>query len=420
MMKPRKPLLIDGSTGEGGGQLVRLACALAAVTSSPVRITNVRGNRDRGGGLKSQHVSAIEWLAKATQAEVDGLMVGSRTLEFRPTAPPTTVKDRKIVITAESRGASALLIFQAVFPYLLFSGNENSDPIELEIHGSTNPSFSPSYEYLDQVLLPTLEERFGIIVERQLRRRAWTIGPIDQGAIWLKFQPISPGRTLKLVKPWNDKKQPGDLDKMKRIDVSILVPFAMREPMENAMVKFLGEEFPDAEVNFIVNENSGHDARMYVLAVAHSESGLRWGRDFLYDRSWKKKQVMTLAKEIAKTVTKRLWEQTVVYTAAVDEYLQDQLVVFQVLAEGRTTYWCRETERWDDKADSNLAKDLDEVDQGLKDLTLGKTERKDKTHEPFGFGSTHTTTARWVASELIPTVQWFNNGTICEGAGISF
>lgn len=260
-------------------------------------------------GLKSQHVSAIEWLAKATQAEVSGLVVGSRTLEFRPVVPPTAVKDRKIVITAESRGASTLLILQAVFPYLLFSGNDNGDPIELEIHGSTNPSFSPSYEYLDQVLLPTLEERFGIVVERQLKQRAWTVGPLGQGAIWLKFQPLSPGQTLKLVKPWDDKSQPGDLNKMKQIDVSILVPHAMREPVENAMVEYLGAAFPEAEINFIVNEDSGHDARMYVLAVAHSESGLRWGRDFLYDRSAKKKQVTTIAKEIAKTVTKRLFEQ---------------------------------------------------------------------------------------------------------------
>ncbi|GAW26074.1 putative RNA 3 -terminal phosphate cyclase protein [Rosellinia necatrix] len=49
-MAPLKSLLIDGCTGEGGGQLVRLACALAAVTSQPIRIINIRGNRDRGGG----------------------------------------------------------------------------------------------------------------------------------------------------------------------------------------------------------------------------------------------------------------------------------------------------------------------------------------------------------------------------------
>ncbi|KAJ8131254.1 hypothetical protein O1611_g2373 [Lasiodiplodia mahajangana] len=415
-MVPRKALLINGCTGEGGGQLVRLACALAAVTSQPIRITNVRGNRTRGGGLKSQHVAAIEWLAKATEAEVDGLVVGSSTLEFRPTVPPTALKNRNIVIMPESRGASTLLIFQAVFPYLLFSGNESGDPIELEIHGSTNPSFSPSYEYLDQVLLPTLEERYNIVVERRLKKRAWTTGPLSQGTIWLKFQPIPPGKTLELVKPWDDKRKPGDLEKMKRIDVSILVPHAMREIMEKAMVERLGAEFPEAEVTFVLNEDSGHDARMYVLAVAHSETGLRWGRDFLYDRSWKKKQATTLAKEIAKTVTKRLWEQTVVHAAAVDEYLQDQLVVFQALAKGRSTYWSRATEKLEVEARPESGND---IDKGLEGLRLDEKMKRDKTHGPFGFGSTHATTARWVASELIPTIQWFNNGTICEGAGIS-
>ncbi|KAI0400935.1 RNA 3'-terminal phosphate cyclase-domain-containing protein [Xylaria palmicola] len=422
-MNPRTPLVIDGCTGEGGGQLVRLACALAAVTSQPIRVINVRGNRPggRGSGLKYQHVSAIEWLARATEAEVDGLVVGSRTLEFRPTAPPTALRDRKIEITPESRGASALLIFQAMFPYLLFAHNESGDPIELEIHGSTNPTFSPSYEYLDQVLLPVLHERFGIMVERQLKKRAWTIGPLTQGTIWLKFQPITPGQCLRLVKPWNDKIQPGDLDKIKRIDLSILVPNAIRGPLENALVDSLGAEFPEAEMSFVVNEESGHDARMYVLAVAHSESGLRWGRDFLYDRSWKRKQATTIAKEMAKKVTKDLWEQTVVHTAAVDEYLQDQLVVFQALAQGRTGYWCRATERLDGETRPDPTEDGgNKMDQGREDVRLDKPMRKDKTGEPFGFGSMHATTARWVASELMPAVQWFNKGTICEGAGISF
>ncbi|KAI1150959.1 RNA 3'-terminal phosphate cyclase-domain-containing protein [Nemania diffusa] len=416
-MEPRQPLLIDGCTGEGGGQIVRLACALAAVTSQPIRITNVRGKRTRRGGLKAQHVSAIEWLAKATEAEVGGLAVGSHTLEFRPTVPPTALKSRHIVIMPEAFGGSALLIFQALFPYLLFSGNESGDPIELEIHGSTNPSFSPSYEYLDQVLLPTLQERFSIMVERRLKKRAWTIGPLAQGTIWLKFKPIPPGQTLKLAKPWNNQKQPGDLD-IPRIDVSILVPRAMQEAVENAMVKYLNLEFAGSEINFVLKEDSGHDARMYVLAVAHSKTGLRWGRDFLYDRSWKGKQPTSLARELAKTVTKRLWEQTVVSTAAVDEYLQDQLVVFQALAQGRTTYWSRATERWDKKSHPGPANAICEINKGLEDLWLDKMKR-DKTHEPFGFGSEHTTTARWVTSELMPTAQWFNDGTICEGAAIS-
>ncbi|KAI3326908.1 RNA 3'-terminal phosphate cyclase [Xylariaceae sp. AK1471] len=418
-MRHRKPLLIDGCTGEGGGQLVRLACALAAVTSQPIRIINVRGNRSRGTGLKSQHVSAIEWLAKATKAEVNGLVVGSRTLEFRPTVSPTALKDRKIEIVAESHGASTLLILQAVFPFLLYAGNENGDAMELEIYGSTNASFSPSYEYIDQVLLPTLQERFGIVVERELKKRAWTLGPLGKGCIWLKFQPIPPGQTLKLVKPWNDKKRQEDY-KMKRVDVSILVPDAVLELLKKAMVGYLSGAFPDADINFVLLEESGHDARMYVLAVAHSESGLRWGRDFLYDRSSKKKKKpMTLADEIAKTVTRRLWEQTVARTAAVDEHLQDQLVVFQALTEGRTSYWSGETEKLDTETRADSAKTVDELSKSYEELNLERRMRKDKTHKPFGFGSTHATTARWVTNELMPAVQWFNNGTICEGAGLS-
>lgn len=392
---------------------MRLACALAAVTSQPIRVINVRANRGQRGGLKAQHVSAIEWLAKATEAEVDGLAVGSQTLDFRPVAPATALKSRNIVIRAEGSAASTLLIFQAIFPYLLFSGNEKGDPVEIEIHGSTNPSFSPSYEYLDQVLLPTLQERFAVVVERRLKKRGFTIGPLAQGVIWLRFQPIPPGQTLRLVKPWNEKPEPGDIDKLRRIDVNILVPLAMLELMEDAMNQYLSAQFPEAEIDFVLKEDSGHDSRMYVLVVAHSESGLRWGQDFLYyHRGAKKRQITTIAKELAKSLTKRLWNQIVVHPAAVDEYLQDQLVVFQALAEGKTTYWSRATERLDTEAHSDLT-------EGLENLRLESWLRKDKTHVPFGFGSRHATTARWVVSELMPTVQWFNDGTICEGAGIS-
>ncbi|KAF6524119.1 hypothetical protein HZS61_012618 [Fusarium oxysporum f. sp. conglutinans] len=67
-----KPVELDGRTGEGGGQVVRVAIAIAALTGQAVTITNVRGNRERGG-LKSQHVTSIQFLAKITDADVEGL-----------------------------------------------------------------------------------------------------------------------------------------------------------------------------------------------------------------------------------------------------------------------------------------------------------------------------------------------------------
>ena len=181
MERPRAQKLVklDGKTGEGGGQLVRVAVALAALTGTPLRIDNVRGNRPgkRGGGehysstlnpfrwslirssgLKQQHVSCIRCLAEATNAEVNGCSVGSKSIEFKARRSPTDLVNRNIRVKAES-AASILLVFQAILPFLLFAGNEKGSPITASIHGGTNVSFSLSFEYLDQVLLPALDRK---------------------------------------------------------------------------------------------------------------------------------------------------------------------------------------------------------------------------------------------------------------------
>ena len=76
----------------------------------------------------------------------------------------------------------------------------------------------------------------------------------------------------------------------------------------------------------------------------------------------------------------------------VDEFLQDQLIVFQALAEGKS------------------------IIPGTVEAANSDRTHMDKTDEPFGTGSTHTITARWVASQLLPHVQWMDGGRICEGA----
>jgi hypothetical protein len=78
------PIHLEGTTLEGGGQLVRLALSISALTGTPIRITNIRGNRSGGGGLKQQHLTALEWLSKACNARVEGALKKSRTLVFEP------------------------------------------------------------------------------------------------------------------------------------------------------------------------------------------------------------------------------------------------------------------------------------------------------------------------------------------------
>lgn len=75
---------LDGRTLEGGGQLLRLAVGMSALHNTPVRITDIRGNRSGGGGLKAQHLACVSWLAHASNASVLGAEKGSRSLEFTP------------------------------------------------------------------------------------------------------------------------------------------------------------------------------------------------------------------------------------------------------------------------------------------------------------------------------------------------
>lgn len=377
-------------------------------------------------GLKSQHVTAIEYLASATDADVSGLSVGSPTLEFRPrlapscyyspaaTATATGADGRTISISAESPAASTLLIFQAVFPFLLFACGDK--PLTLRISGGTNGSFSPSYEYLDQVLLPALHDAFGVAVERRLLSRGWSLGKRQRGKVEFKFTPLKPGETLKLREGGGvyggGGGEPPDVEDVEAVDVSMIVPADMHDSLSQALVTDLGELFPDADVNFKIIEDSGADSRIYVLLVAKA-GAVRWGRDILESTPKKAKgkggsqSTSSLSETISRRVSKELYDE-VSTGGVVDGFLQDQLVIFQALAEGRSSF----PRGVDDTGSLEGAMDKLDIDGD------GERLRRDKADGPFGEGSTHTTTARWVTAQLLPGVKWFNKGNVCEGVGM--
>lgn len=319
---------------------------------------------------------------------------------------------RNIKIAADSPAASTMLIFQAVFPFLLLAGNDKGEPITLEISGGTNVSFSLSYEYLDQVLLPTLHDAFGIAVERKLLARGWSLGKQQRGRVEFKFKPLKPGEPLKFkgegVVYGGDGPLPV-VEDVETIDVSMIVPAAMHDAMMEALVEDLEQLFDGVEPNFKVVEDSGADSRIYVLLVAQAGQ-VRWGRDILTSMPKKAKgkgavpTPSSFCATISRKLCKELYEE-VSMGGVVDEFLQDQLVIFQALAEGRTSF--------------PRAEAKDSLEQAMKELKLGELKmRKEKAGKPFGDGSTHTTTARWVTAELLPTVGWYNKGTFCEGVGM--
>ncbi|KAH6674866.1 RNA 3'-terminal phosphate cyclase-domain-containing protein [Halenospora varia] len=362
-MALRNIVKLDGRTGEGGGQLFSHA-------------------NQRLGGLKAQHLSCIQCLAEATSARLTDCYVGSKAIVFEPQSSPAQLVNRNIRVKADS-AASVLLVFQALLPFLVFAADENNSPVTATIQGGTNVSFSPSFEYIDQVLLPSLE-RFGIKVDRKLEFRGWSHGTRQIGSAKFIVFPVALGSPL-IAPQW-----PTERGTITKIDISVIVPRDMREDLKKALIFELGLVFPDTETNFVLVDDSRHNARMYTLLVAHTTTSLRFGRDWLYDRSSKHKTWEDLSTEISQKVVDDL-DNEIRKGGLVDEHLQDQLIVFQALSEGRT------------------------IIPGSVETATSDRERVEKAEEPFGDGSTHTTTARWVTSQLLPELQWIDRGRVCEG-----
>ncbi len=150
---------IDGSIGEGGGQILRSALALSMVTGRPCRLKNIRAGRKKPGLLR-QHLTALEAAAKIGSATVEGAALGSRDLFFRPGSPRSGCY-RFPVGTA----GSATLVLQTVLPALLTASGSS----EIVLEGGTHNPFAPPFDFLDRVLLPVLN-RMGPRIRAELER----------------------------------------------------------------------------------------------------------------------------------------------------------------------------------------------------------------------------------------------------------
>jgi len=152
-------ITIDGSDGEGGGQILRTSLALSLVTGQSFRIERIRARRQKPGLLR-QHLTAVEAAKAVGCAEVTGAAPGSQTLEFKP-GTLTLGNYRFAVGTA----GSATLVLQTILPALLTA----SGPSTLAIEGGTHNPLAPSFDFLARCFMPLIH-RLGPTVELELGR----------------------------------------------------------------------------------------------------------------------------------------------------------------------------------------------------------------------------------------------------------
>jgi RNA 3'-terminal phosphate cyclase (ATP) len=182
----RSAIRIDGSMGEGGGQILRTALALSCCLGRPFQINNIRANRRRPG-LQPQHLAAVRAATAISQARVEGDAKASQQLMFTP----GQVKPGHYRISVGTAG-SVSLVLQSVLPALLLADG----PSELVLEGGTHNPLAPPFEFLKHAFLPLLN-RMGPRVEVRLLRAGFA--PRGGGYVHVAISPTDRLRPLDLT-----------------------------------------------------------------------------------------------------------------------------------------------------------------------------------------------------------------------------
>lgn len=182
----RLPVEIDGSRGEGGGQILRTSLALSVITGRKLRMYDIRAGRKRPG-LQRQHLACVEAAAQLCRATTNALDVGASELVFTPGAE----WPGELAIDIGSAGSTTLVVQTIILPAIV-----SGKPLHARITGGTHNPLAPPFEFLDRVFVPHLRA-MGADVTLTLERHGFL--PSGGGAVRLEVKPGGTLRPIELV-----------------------------------------------------------------------------------------------------------------------------------------------------------------------------------------------------------------------------
>jgi RNA 3'-terminal phosphate cyclase (ATP) len=306
-MSGRDYTVIDGSYGEGGGQIVRTSLSLALITGKALKLTNIRGRRKRPG-LRPQHLTSLEACVAVSMAKVEGARIGARELTFAP----ETILPGSYTFHIGTAGAAALVL-QTILPPLFKAGGESN----LVVGGGTHVPWSPTFHYFTQVFVAMIGQ-LGFTCVPQIGRWGWY--PRGGGEIRASVEP----------KGTSDSVLPGqhfELQRVTGISASSQLPKHIRVRQKRQMQFRLREAGVEAEI--VLVDVPALNPGSLVFVCAHGRESLA-GFSSLGARG---KPAERVADEAVGAFLKFLDSK-----AALDPYLADQILIYLAIIPGKAKF----------------------------------------------------------------------------------
>ncbi|KAL7289861.1 RNA 3'-terminal phosphate cyclase [Trichogramma pretiosum] len=310
-------LKIDGSLGEGGGQVLRVALCLSALYKIPIEIDNIRAGRPKPG-LSAQHLKGVELVTKMCNAEVTGAELGSTNLKFKP----GSMLHKKHELTADTKTAGCIcLLIQVALPCALFASKAGTYILK----GGTNVPFGPQIEYFKNVFRPLLK-KFGGFFELDILRRGYY--PQGGGEVHMRVTPVRNLKAVHLLDPGI----PIDVRGWSFVagSVNIIEAQKMTNDAKTKIIQELKKcDITTPPVEIITykeprNSAVGHGSGINIMC--------KTSRDCVFGGSGLGSKQRTPTPPGIEAANQLLYP--ILADACVDEHLQDQMIILMVLAKG--------------------------------------------------------------------------------------
>ncbi len=322
---------IDGSYGEGGGQIVRNAIALSAISGRPCRVFHIRAGR-KSPGMKAQHVAAVEAVRLLTDSMVVGNTIGSLELEFFP-APEGMYEaaDHSLSVDVGTAG-SIPLVLQAIVPVATYFCRK---PVSIMLRGGTDVEWAPSLDYFRNVAIP-LFSSFGVAVKTTLYRRGYF--PAGEGRLRAMIMPAQPLPVECLSR--------GEFRRIRGNIHYAGLPYSIPDRIHDAAMECLKESgIPESKISIKIETEQKMD-RSNPAESGSPGCGLTLWAEFgnsvigacLPGRKRLKSE--TLSRRVVESLIPDL-----MYDVATDTHSADQLIILAAVTASRTKrpciYTCR-------------------------------------------------------------------------------